>query len=59
LELLRLEQIDLLQLHTVNPSVPIEESVGAIVELQGQGNVRLINLSNVNRRAARARPFGG
>jgi pyridoxine 4-dehydrogenase len=59
LELLRLEQIDLLQLHTVNPSVPIEESVGAIVELQGQGKVRLINLSNVNRRAARARPFGG
>jgi aryl-alcohol dehydrogenase-like predicted oxidoreductase len=48
LELLRLERIDLLQLHTVDPRVPIEESVGALAELQAEGKVRMIGLSNVN-----------
>lgn len=47
LELLGLERIELLQLHTVDPAVPIEESVGAMVELQGVGKVHLIGLSNV------------
>jgi pyridoxine 4-dehydrogenase len=48
LELLRLERIDLLQLHTLDPSVPIEESVGAMAELQGEGKVRMIGVSNVS-----------
>ncbi|MGH2747801.1 MAG: aldo/keto reductase [Actinomycetota bacterium] len=48
LELLRLDRIDLMQLHTVDPSVPIEESVGALGELQGEGKIRMIGLSNVN-----------
>jgi aryl-alcohol dehydrogenase-like predicted oxidoreductase len=48
LELLRVEAIDLFQLHTVDPRVPIEESVGAIAELQAEGKVRLIGVSNVD-----------
>src|SRR5512132_3074007 len=34
---LRLEQIPLYQLHRPDPSVPLEESVGALVELRDQG----------------------
>jgi pyridoxine 4-dehydrogenase len=48
LEVLRLDRIDLLQLHTPDPTVPIEESVGAMVELQGEGKVRMIGVSNVS-----------
>lgn len=47
LELLRLDRIDLFQLHTVDPDVSIEESVGALLELQAEGKVRMIGLSNV------------
>jgi pyridoxine 4-dehydrogenase len=45
---LRLERIDLYQLHTVDPKVPIEDSVGALAELQEQGKIRHIGLSNVS-----------
>jgi aryl-alcohol dehydrogenase-like predicted oxidoreductase len=45
---LRLERIDLYQLHTVDPAVPIEESVGALAELQAEGKIRHIGVSNVN-----------
>lgn len=45
---LRLEAIDLLQLHTVDRAVPIEESVGALVELKQQGKVHSIGVSNVD-----------
>jgi aryl-alcohol dehydrogenase-like predicted oxidoreductase len=56
---LRLERIEFLQLHTVDPAVPIEESVGAMVELQDQGKVRLIGVSNVSvEKLARARSVG-
>jgi len=48
LELLRVERIDLLQLHVVDPAVPIEESVGAMVELQREGKVRMMGVSNVS-----------
>jgi pyridoxine 4-dehydrogenase len=44
---LKLERIDLYQLHTVDPKVPIEDSVGALAELQGEGKIRHIGLSNV------------
>lgn len=47
LTLLRLETIDLFQFHTVDPRVPLEESLGAIVELQAEGKVRLIGVSNL------------
>ena len=45
---LRLERIDLYQLHTVDPRVPLEESVGALAELQAEGKVRHIGLCNVS-----------
>ncbi len=44
---LRLNRIDLYQLHAVDPRVPIEESVGALVALQAQGKIRHIGVSNV------------
>jgi pyridoxine 4-dehydrogenase len=48
LTVLRREVIDLYQLHTVDPHVRIEESLGAIVDLQREGKVRMIGVSNVN-----------
>lgn len=45
---LKLERIDVYQLHTVDPKVPYEESVGAIRELQDEGKIRLAAVSNVN-----------
>jgi pyridoxine 4-dehydrogenase len=47
LKRLRLERIDLYQLHTVDPKVPIEDSVGALADMQREGKVRHIGLSNV------------
>jgi pyridoxine 4-dehydrogenase len=44
---LRLERIDLYQLHGVDPAVPLEESVGALAALQAEGKIRHIGLSNV------------
>jgi aryl-alcohol dehydrogenase-like predicted oxidoreductase len=45
---LRLERIDLYQLHAPDPDVPLEESVGALDELRTEGKIRHIGLSNVN-----------
>ncbi|NGZ85081.1 aldo/keto reductase [Duganella aceris] len=45
---LRVETIDLWQLHRVDPLVPIEESLGPIVDLQRQGKIRHIGLSEVS-----------
>jgi len=44
---LRLERIDLYQLHAVDPTVPVEESIGALVELQAEGKIRHLGVSNV------------
>ena len=56
LQNLRLEALPLLQLHTVDPDVPIEESLGALGELQQEGKVRHIGVSNVSpEELARAR----
>jgi pyridoxine 4-dehydrogenase len=56
LELLRLERIDLYQLHTVDPRVPLEESVGALAGLRDEGKIRHVGLSNVDTsQLARAR----
>jgi pyridoxine 4-dehydrogenase len=44
---LKLEQIPLYQLHRPDPGVPLEESVGALVELRDQGKIRHLGLSNV------------
>jgi pyridoxine 4-dehydrogenase len=48
LKRLRLERIDLYQLHTIDPKVPTEESLGALKEMQNAGKVRLLGLSNVS-----------
>jgi pyridoxine 4-dehydrogenase len=43
---LRLERIDLYQLHRHDPEVPIEESIGALAQLRQEGKIRLIGVSN-------------
>jgi pyridoxine 4-dehydrogenase len=47
LKRLKLERIDLYQLHTVDRKVPIEESVGALKAAQDAGKIRHVGLSNV------------
>lgn len=44
---LRLERIDLYQLHAPDPCVPFEDSVGTLAEAQRAGKIRHIGLSNV------------
>ncbi len=44
---LKLERIDLWQLHRIDPKVPVEESLGAIKQLQEQGKIRHVGLSEV------------
>lgn len=43
---LRLDQIPLYQWHRPDPKVPLEESVGALVDLKNEGKIRHIGLSN-------------
>lgn len=45
---LRLERIDLYQLHAPDPRVPYEASVGELVRLKNEGKIRMIGLSNVS-----------
>lgn len=45
---LRLETIDLYQLHAPDPEVPFEDSVGALADLQREGKIRLVGVSNVD-----------
>jgi aryl-alcohol dehydrogenase-like predicted oxidoreductase len=45
---LKLERIDLYQLHRIDPRVPVEESLGALKDLQTAGKIRHIGLSEVN-----------
>jgi aryl-alcohol dehydrogenase-like predicted oxidoreductase len=47
LKRLRLERIDLYQLHMPDPLVSIEDSVGTLAQLKNEGKIRLIGLSNV------------
>ena len=48
LRALGIERIDLYQLHTPDPQVPLAESVGALAQLQSQGKVRWVGLSNMS-----------
>ena len=48
LERLRVERIDLFQLHAVDPAVPIEESLGALSELRAEGKIRHVGVCNVD-----------
>ena len=45
---LRVGRIDIYQLHAVDPSVPMEESLGELVKLRSEGKIRHIGLSNVS-----------
>src|SRR5439155_12377516 len=47
LKRLRLERIDLYQLHAVDPKVPLEVSLGALADMQREGKIRHVGLSNV------------
>jgi pyridoxine 4-dehydrogenase len=47
LKRLRLERIDLYQLHIPDPVVPFEDSMGTLAQLRSEGKIRLIGLSNV------------
>src|ERR687895_599179 len=46
---LRLERIDVYQLHSPDPQVALEDSLGALKELQDEGKIRHIGVSNVPR----------
>jgi pyridoxine 4-dehydrogenase len=48
LKRLRLDRIDLYQLHTVDRQIPIEDSIGALVELQQEGKINHIGVSNIS-----------
>jgi pyridoxine 4-dehydrogenase len=45
---LKRERLDLWQLHRIDPKVPVEESLGAIKELQAAGKIRFVGLSEVS-----------
>ena len=45
---LRLGRIDLYQLHRIDPKVPIEDQLGALKDLQAEGKIRHIGLSEVS-----------
>lgn len=47
LKRLRRERIDLYQLHSPDPNVPLEDSIGELVRLKGEGKIRHIGVSNV------------
>jgi aryl-alcohol dehydrogenase-like predicted oxidoreductase len=61
LKRLRTDHVDLYQLHRVDPSTPIEESVGALAKLVEQGKARAIGLSEASaktlRRAQKVHPL--
>ncbi|MEJ7718702.1 MAG: aldo/keto reductase [Thermoleophilaceae bacterium] len=53
---LKVDRIDVYQLHTVDRKVPYEDSIGALSDLQREGKIRHIGVSNVNtEQLARAR----
>jgi len=58
---LRVERIDLYQLHRIDPKVPVEETLGALKDLQQAGKIRHVGLSEVSpqeiERAARVMPI--
>jgi aryl-alcohol dehydrogenase-like predicted oxidoreductase len=47
LKRLKLERIDVYQLHAPDPVVPFDDSVGTLAQLKSEGKIRLVGLSNV------------
>jgi aryl-alcohol dehydrogenase-like predicted oxidoreductase len=58
---LGLERIDLFQLHRIDPQVPLEDQLGVLLDLQHEGKIRHIGLSEVSlnqlRTAQRSAPI--
>jgi pyridoxine 4-dehydrogenase len=58
---LKLDRIDVYQLHAVDPNVPLEDSVGALAELRAEGRIRHAAICNVSveelRRARAVEPM--
>ena len=48
LKRLRVDRIDLYQLHAVDPNIPLAESLGEINALQNEGKIRHVGVSNVS-----------
>lgn len=48
LKRLKVDRIDLYQLHSPDDKVPFEDSVGTLADLKQEGKIRCIGLSNVN-----------
>jgi pyridoxine 4-dehydrogenase len=48
LRLLGLERIELFQLHRIDPNVPLADQLGALIELQAEGKIGRIGLSEVS-----------
>lgn len=46
LKRLQLDVIDVYQFHRIDPAVPLEESLGTLVDLQREGKIRHIGVSN-------------
>jgi len=47
LKILGVDRIDLWQLHRIDPAVPLDDQLGAVAELQREGKLRNVGLSNV------------
>src|SRR5262249_35282328 len=45
---LRLQRIDLYQLHRIDSKVPVEDQIGTLLDLQREGKIRHIGLSEVS-----------
>lgn len=48
LERLKLDRIDLLQLHRIDPKVPADDQLGTLAELRDAGKIRFVGLSEVS-----------
>lgn len=48
LQRLKLERIDLFQLHRIDPKVPLEDQLGTLSDLQREGKIRHLGLSEVS-----------
>ena len=45
---LKLDRLDLYQLHRIDPQVPVEDSLGELKKMQKEGKIRHIGLSEVS-----------
>lgn len=48
LQRLRVDRLDLVQLHRPDPAVPLEESMGELARLRDEGKIRLLGVCNVD-----------